>query len=412
LNTDTALILFDDARAREWVPFSATRPVGELLFGCMLLRERAERSLGLPCAGHLVGDRLAGFREEGSPPVVLPEDVDAGRTRVLLSSRVVPEVASLDFDDVTEATALVVGDEPVGWILPPGAPLPPTEALEEPASEAWKGPVTVLEGALLGWPWELVAENADRVARDVSWLHHGQDSFLLTDVHVIGKGGVILGNGTVVEPGVVLDVRDGPIHLGPGVRVESPARLTGPIHVDRGSTVFGGSLEHVSVGPVCKVRGEIEASVFLGYGNKAHDGFLGHAYVGRWVNLGALTTNSDLKNSYSSVRIPVAPDREVDTGLLKVGCLIGDHVKTGIGTLFNTGTVVGVGSNVFGGGVLPRWVPPFSWGTGEGLVEYRLEKFLEVAGKAMARRSIELDEGTRNLLGRAWEESRAQRHRD
>jgi hypothetical protein len=141
--------------------------------------------------------------------------------------------------------------------------------------------------------------------------------------------------------------------------------------------------------------------VLLGYANKAHDGHLGHAYLGRWVNLGAETTNSDLKNNYGPVRL-WTPDGERDTGTIKLGCLLGDHVKTGIGTLLNTGTVVGAGSNLYGAAMPPRYVPPFSWGTGEALVPYRLEKFLEVAARAMARRDVELTPKLQRQLVAAW----------
>jgi UDP-N-acetylglucosamine diphosphorylase/glucosamine-1-phosphate N-acetyltransferase len=152
----------------------------------------------------------------------------------------------------------------------------------------------------------------------------------------------------------------------------------------------------------------VESSVILGYSNKAHDGFLGHAYVGRWVNLGALTTNSDLKNNYGPVRVG-GPQGPVDTGLTKVGAFLGDHVKTGIGTLLNTGTVVGAGSNIFGGLMPPLFVPPFSWGRGHELTEYRLDKFLDVARRAMARRDLELDQAAETVLRRAWEATRTMR---
>jgi UDP-N-acetylglucosamine diphosphorylase/glucosamine-1-phosphate N-acetyltransferase len=152
----------------------------------------------------------------------------------------------------------------------------------------------------------------------------------------------------------------------------------------------------------------VEESVILAYSNKAHDGFLGHAYVGRWVNLGAFTTNSDLKNNYGTVRVGAA-DGPMETGLMKVGCFLGDHVKTGIGTYLNTGTVVGAGSNVFGGAMPPTWIPPFSWGSGRELVEYRLEAFLEVAARVMERREVELDSGTTDVLRKAWEATRGLR---
>jgi hypothetical protein len=146
----------------------------------------------------------------------------------------------------------------------------------------------------------------------------------------------------------------------------------------------------------------------LGYTNKAHEGYIGHAYIGSWVNLGALTTNSDLKNNYGEVRVHTA-DGPVDTGLIKVGCFLGDHVKTGIGTLLPTGCVVGVGSNLFGGLMAPVHVPPFSWGSGDPLAEYEIERFLDTAALAMSRREMSLEESHQMLLRRAWERTRPER---
>ncbi|MEJ2206961.1 MAG: hypothetical protein P8170_22980, partial [Gemmatimonadota bacterium] len=160
--------------------------------------------------------------------------------------------------------------------------------------------------------------------------------------------------------------------------------------------------------PVCKVRGELTDSVLLGFVNKAHDGHLGHAMLGCWVNLGAGTSNSDLKNNYSPVRVWTL-DGERDTGMVKVGCFIGDHVKTGIGTMLNTGTVVGAASNIFGAQMPPPVVPPFSWGSGTDLRDYRFESFMETAERSMARRARKLTPGTRRILTRAWQETRVRR---
>jgi hypothetical protein len=148
--------------------------------------------------------------------------------------------------------------------------------------------------------------------------------------------------------------------------------------------------------------------VFVGYVNKAHDGHMGHALLGRWVNLGAFTSNSDLKNNYRPVRV-WTPGGDVDTGLLKVGCFVGDHVKTGIGTPINTGTVIGAGSNVFGGIMPPTVVPPFSWGSGADLRDHRFPKFLETALSAMARRQQELTPGMARILEEAWEATAGRR---
>ena len=402
------LFLFDDRIARtSWRPFHLTRPIGELLFGCLLLRERAERVLGLRAAGHLAGASLLGFEEEGSPPGLDIADVPRDRPRLLLSSRVVP--AAQPPLDVREPSTLIVDGEPVGWILPAGEPNPLEGALLTPAAVAAEGRRVELPGRTLRWPWSLVEESAGQIALDVPWLYGSSATVSSAAATRLGDHPVSVAEGTVIETGVVLDLRAGPIRLEEMVHVQAPARLVGPLFVGRGSLVFGGSLTASSIGPFCKVRGELDGSVVTGYCNKAHAGYLGHALLGRWVNLGALTTNSDLKNNYAPVRVRFG-NEEVETGLLKVGCFLGDHVKTGVGTLFNTGSVVGAGSNLFGGSIPPRYVPPFSWGSGLDLVEFRLDRFIAAAEATMARRNVELTAPMRELLIRAWEATRSERN--
>jgi UDP-N-acetylglucosamine diphosphorylase/glucosamine-1-phosphate N-acetyltransferase len=280
-------------------------------------------------------------------------------------------------------------------------PNPSPDALLDPAALPGSRELE-LDGKLLEAPWDLMAGNANQLGADIPRFFPGYATDELPGCHIQGNELVSLGSGVVVEPGSVFDATEGPIRLSEGVVVRSHTRLAGPAFVGPGSTILGGSLGEVSIGPVCKVRGEVETSVILGYTNKAHDGFLGHAYLGRWVNLGASTANSDLKNNYGPVRVG-SRDGPLDTGLIKVGCFVGDHVKTGIGTLFNTGTVVGAGSNIFGGQMPPTYVPPFSWGVGADLTEFRLDNFLEVASRAMGRRGMRLEEGMADLLKRAWE---------
>jgi UDP-N-acetylglucosamine diphosphorylase/glucosamine-1-phosphate N-acetyltransferase len=245
-----------------------------------------------------------------------------------------------------------------------------------------------------------------RVAKDVVRLF--LDDHQPEGVIRIGKGELSMSAQAEVEPGVVVDTRHGPVRLDDGVRVEGPARLVGPLYVGRDSWVLGGHVATSSIGPMCKVRGELVWSVFLGWDNKAHDGYLGHAMLGRWVNLGAGTVNSDLKNTYGTVRV-WTPDGEQDSKLVKVGCFLGDHVKAGVGTLLNTGTVIGAGSNVFGGVMPPTVVPPFAWGAGVDLRDYRFDQFVRVAEAAMARRGEALTPGVRRVLAQAWQNTRTRR---
>ena len=403
------LFLFDDRRARRWAPLTLTRPVGEILFGCLTIRERAEHVLGIKCEGHLSRKRLIGFDEPGAPPAIAPEDVSGGGTRVLLSSRAIAGFQTVQLPD-SHATIFVDG-KPAGWIVPDGAPLPSEIWLRDPDAANLDGARVDLAGFFLGHPWDLMRHNAEQISRDVErlWPVASSGEERTEGVHRIGSHPVSMAEDAIMEPGVHLDLRDGPIRVDRRARVEGPARLTGPLYVGPDTIVFGGSVGTSSLGPACRIRGEVADSVFLGFVNKAHDGHIGHAVLGRWVNLGAFTTNSDLKNNYGTVRV-WTPEGDKDTGLVKVGCFLGDHVKTGIGTLLNTGTIIGAGSNVFGGLMPPTVVPPFSWGAGSALGEYRLDKFLETSEVVMARRNQRLTPGVRGVLETAWKATARRRN--
>jgi len=395
--SEPRLYLFDDRLARRWAPFSLTRPVGEMLFGCFTIRERSERAIGLTCAAHLSRTALIGFDEPGAAPAIALDDLPSDVPSVLLSSRVVLETQDVILP--TGPARIFVRGEAVGWVLPEGAPPPHELWLRDPSAAPDSAGRLDLIGELLGRPWDLIAENDDRITSDISELWPTDSDPV--GVIRIGDHAISLAEGAIIEPGVHVDVRQGPIRLSENARVEGPARLTGPLFVGPGSTIFGGSVGTSSIGPVCLVRGEVAHSVFLGFVNKAHDGHIGHAILGRWVNLGAFTTNSDLKNNYRDVRV-WTPDGELDTGLMKVGCFLGDHVKTGIGTVLNTGSILGAGTNVFGGTMPPTVVAPFSWGAGADRRDHRLDKFLETAERAMARRDQLLTPGVLAVLCTAW----------
>jgi UDP-N-acetylglucosamine diphosphorylase/glucosamine-1-phosphate N-acetyltransferase len=183
------------------------------------------------------------------------------------------------------------------------------------------------------------------------------------------------------------------------VEVRHGTRLEGPVFVGTNSKVLGGFIRASAFGPECRVHGEIAASVFLGYANKSHDGFVGHSVVGCWVNLGALTTTSNLKNTYGPVRLDL-PGERIETGRQNLGTLFGDHAKTAIGTMLATGTVVGAGANVFGGPPAKR-VPPFAWGS-EGDERLTGEGFLVVAERVMTRRHVDLTPARRRSLERTF----------
>ncbi len=411
------LYLYDDPVAREWHPFSLTRPAGELLFGTETLRARSERVFGMRCHRYLAGERLVGFGEPDAPPCTTLEQLAPGGPRLFINSRFVP--GGENFQVAADGSVLpaaggsapraaggpvllVSGSETVGAWMPGGTAPPPALLTGDPPAD-W--PEHSVSGRLLGTVWELMAENPERIRMDGSRL---EETPVAAHVHSIGSGRIAAAADALVEPGVIIDTSRGPVVLASGSRVRGPARIEGPLYLGPNSVILGGVVGSSSIGPRCRVRGEVQACVVLGFSNKAHDGYLGHSVVGRWVNLGAMTSNSDLKNNYSPVRLPVG-GRRIATGILKAGCLLGDHVRTGIGTALNTGTVVGTGSNLFGGGMPPRDVPPFSWCSGGELAEYDLERFLNTAETVMARRDVRLGDGMRSVYRRAFELSAHER---
>jgi UDP-N-acetylglucosamine diphosphorylase / glucose-1-phosphate thymidylyltransferase / UDP-N-acetylgalactosamine diphosphorylase / glucosamine-1-phosphate N-acetyltransferase / galactosamine-1-phosphate N-acetyltransferase len=391
------LFLFDDGRARRWAPFTLTRPAGEILHGCLTMRERVERVFGAPCEGHVTRRALTGYDEPGAAPVLTLDQIGTRGVRIFVSSRAALELREVEVP--ADERRITVGGAAAGWVLPDGAPLPSEIWLRDPEAAPDVASRLELAGTLLGHPWDLVAGNPERIVRDAVVLWPGDDA--PHGLVRIGDGAVSLGAGAEIEPGVHVDTRQGPVRLAAGARVEGPARLTGPLFVGEGTHVLGGSVGSSTLGSTCIVRGEVADSVFLGFINKAHDGYIGHALLGRWVNLGAFTTNSDLKNNYRPVSV-WTPDGQRNTHMLKVGCFLGDHVKTGIGTVLNTGTVIGAGSNLFGGVMPPTVVPPFSWGSGADLRDHQCDKFLDTAERAMARREQELTPGVRRILAEAW----------
>ncbi len=422
-----ALYLWNDPVARGWQPFALTRPVGEMLFGVETLRARAERALGIRCAAHLAEDSLRGFSEPGAPPCVGVDDVGCDGARIVLNGRfaVAERARETVAETMREAVraaapvALRCGGRVVGACIPGG--IEAREGLGLGEAEAGDGRDRVgkaggsgvaggtrreVAGRLLETPWELMAANPERIRADGMRFAPGDapPGPAPPGMHRIGAGTIHLGRGGEIEPGVTLDARGGPILLGDGARVAGPARLAGPLWIGAESVVLGGAVGGSSIGPACKIRGELEGSVLLGFANKAHGGFLGHSVVGRWVNLGALTANSDLRHSYSTGRVRLDGET-IDTGILKLGCFLGDHVRTGVGTLLEGGTVVGAGSSLSGGGMAPNQLPPFSWLAGDRAATHEIERFLKTAERAMARRGVPLADSMRSLYRAAHRRS-------
>ena len=260
---------------------------------------------------------------------------------------------------------------------------------------------------LIKYPWDLVHHNGSQLVSDFKVLTGGKPQILgkvYEGVHLINPSQIHIAEGAKVKPGVVLDAEEGPIYISKNVKIMPNAVMEGPAFIGENSVikVAGKIYENTTIGETCKVGGEVEESIIHAYSNKQHEGFIGHAYLGEWVNIGADSNNSDLKNDYGNVKV-YNDGALVDTGSQFVGLTMGDHSKCGINSMFNTGTVISVCCNVFGAGLPPKYIPAFGWGgASDGIVTYKMEKALQVAKRVMARRKIALSDASEQLFKKVF----------
>ena len=243
---------------------------------------------------------------------------------------------------------------------------------------------------LFDWPWELVDGNPGALVED--WLQFGErledDGRVDAGAYLLNRSAIRIGSGSRVKPCVVIDAESGPVVLGRNVTIQPHCYVEGPAFIGDGTLLQPGAVIRggVTIGPVCKVGGEVEGSVLIGYSNKQHDGFLGHGYIGSFVNIAADCINSDLKNTYGTVRVPIN-GHEVETGRKFVGLTVGDHSKAGINVSFPTGAVMGFCSSIVGA-ICPKFVPSFSWIESGNLQRYDAARGLAIAKTVMGRRSL------------------------
>jgi UDP-N-acetylglucosamine diphosphorylase/glucosamine-1-phosphate N-acetyltransferase len=391
----SALYFFDDIRARQFEPFALTRPGSELRAGTSLIRRRWERATGLQSAGFISSRHLAHFEEGNAPPAVAPNsEIPAGS--VIVNTRcVIPMDLTLDRFDL---------------LMCEGAACAVKLARGFPVSQFADGTIDIgsiqttlggqrIKGRWINNVWDFIGTLTDQLMEDIPLRAKALAGVAKTKAAKVGEHGIFVEEGADIGPQVVLDATAGPILIRRGTVVAPFTHLVGPISVGRDSQIRGDRIEASSIGDRCKVRGELSHAIFLGHSNKGHAGFVGHSYLGRWVNLGALTTTSNMKNTYGPVQL-WTPSGMRSTEQQFLGTMFGDHAKTGIGTMLSTGSVIGAGANVFGANP-PKVVPPFAWGDSEPYDTFDVTKFLAVAERMMARRDVALGEKARKQLAEA-----------
>jgi UDP-N-acetylglucosamine diphosphorylase/glucosamine-1-phosphate N-acetyltransferase len=391
------VIVFEDEKVAQLMPLVGLKPAFALFSGTMSLKERFETVVAgrVGLTWHL-RRHIAPWFGESHPGALVNTVVDDDL--LLLNGRLVCDERAIELvsgaglqpgQGVTQAGNLVACRVKATDLVPAGELLP--DLID---SHTLSGSMTCVESSgytLIENIWDPVALHPDLMRRDRSRFRAGcREGEVHPSAVLINPDAISIGKGAVVMAGAVLDASEGYIHIGKGAVVEPQAVLMQNVVLAPGARakICARIYSNVYVGSASKAGGEIEDSIIEPFANKQHDGFLGHSYISAWCNLGAATNTSDLKNNYSKVSLVVG-GRQLPTGLQFLGLIMGEHSKSAIGSLFNTGTVVGTAANIFGAGMPPKYVPSFSWGNGLPVFEAcRIDNVVETARRVMERRRI------------------------
>jgi len=380
-------ILFDGSVRNSLLPFTYTRPVADIRIGILTIREKWEKYLG-----NTTTTLTEEYLEEKYPMVELEENI-------MLNASFLPNHNLVKLiKELKEKEAIFYGDEVVAFHT--------KNTQEEVNFDDYSSLPFEEEIIQIKNTWDIFAFNDQAIKNDFALLTAGRKSAPIpTTVNCINKKEIFFEEGVEISF-ATLNASTGPIYIGinaiimEGSLVRGPFALCQDSILKMGAKIYGAT----TIGPLSKVGGEVNNSVIFGYSSKAHDGFLGNSVIGEWCNLGADTNNSNLKNNYAEVKLwDYDTGRFAKTGLQFCGLMMGDHSKSGINTMFNTGTVVGVSANIYGGNFPRNFIPSFSWGGSAGFTTFLMDKVDEVAQVVMKRKHIEYNEVERKILHHVFE---------
>jgi UDP-N-acetylglucosamine diphosphorylase/glucosamine-1-phosphate N-acetyltransferase len=373
-------ILFDDCRS-DLLPLTYTKPVCELRVGILTVREKWEILSGLSFS----------FKTEEylqkKYPLVLDDENLFINGSILPNKDITAAIEKLKIDQCLVKDAVVIAYK--------------TTHDKRPENE-----IEYLESiSQINRCWNIFSLNETEISSDFQMITKNRKSQEISKTNtIIGENNIFIEQGAKVECSI-LNAQSGFIYIGKNAEVMEGSMVRGPLAMCQNSVLKMGTKIYgaTTLGPFCKVGGEVSNSVFQGFSNKGHDGFLGNSVIGEWCNLGADTNNSNLKNNYAEVKLwNYSKDRFEKTGLQFCGLIMGDHSKCGINTMFNTGTVVGISSNLFGPGFPRNFIPSFSWGGSGGYTTFNLDKVYEVSQKVMERRNIGLSSQDKEILSHVF----------
>jgi len=380
------IILFDDIAWQDLLPLTYTRPVSEIRVGILTISQKWEQHFGATVSWRTQDYLSAKFPEKKA------------ESCIYINGSLIPDQKLYDaVNSVSDGEALVKD----GVLLAKKC---------KPADFDSQAKEIEFDKAIqkINYPWEIFEKNGDAIKQDFEFLTKGRKSAKPSSTNtLINEQLIFIEDGASLEC-AVLNASKGPIYIGKDAEVMEGATIRGPFVLGDHSAVKMGAKIYgpVTIGPHSKVGGEVGETVIFGYSNKGHDGYLGNAVLGEWCNLGADTNNSNLKNNYAEVKLwNYTKKRFMKTGLQFCGLIMGDHSKSGINTMFNTGTVVGVSANIFGSGFPRNFIPSFSWGGAQGFKEYSIKQAFDTTKKVMARRGLDFDETEQAILQEIFERS-------
>lgn len=378
------IVLFDGQCHKSLLPLTFTRPVSQLRVGIFTIHEKWTRffdqDVNVRTKDYLA-DKFNSFESEADLGVLGGLLPDEDLFSVIES--LTPNTILMKDGNVLAISPLPKNDDSI------------ESSLSNYAIIEYDSSVSIVFR-----PQDIFLKNSNEILKDYSWIKKNTKSIKCHESNTVFGNDIFIEEGASVR-GSMINCEQGPVYIGKNAQVMEGSVIRGPFAlldysiVKMGAKIYGPT----TFGPHCKVGGEVGNSVIQGFSNKAHDGYLGNSVIGEWCNLGADTNTSNLKNNYSFVKNwDYSTESMQNTGTQYCGLIMGDHSKCGINTMFNTGTVVGVSANIFGGGFPSKFIPSYSWGGSDGFVDYELEKAIELAVVVMKRREVDFSPVDKKIL--------------
>ncbi|MDY6968931.1 MAG: putative sugar nucleotidyl transferase [Spirochaetota bacterium] len=407
------IVIFEDSKFNNLYPISMTKPVWEIRSGCFTQRERIEKVIQDQYSNirkinffYLTRVELVPLFKEKYPQLNINDYsfYDNGEDILFINSTV---ILTKDISKIPKNTLVMYKEVPVIALIEPDRLKQKITDIPELMSrmkDIQQYQTDLFKN--ISYIWDLIKDNGSVISEDFTMIEGKKGDKINNSVTIIGESSQLYIEDNVrIDPFVCIDLKGGPVIIRKGTVINSFSRIEGPCCIGQDCIVLGAKIRKgCSFGDYCRIGGEIEETIFHGYSNKYHDGFIGHSYIGEWVNIGALTTNSDLKNNYTDVKV-FTPQSRISSNSIKVGCFMGDFTKTSIGTLINTGASIGPGAMlVHSGTITPPHIPPFAWFINNRILDYGdILGFIKSCRAMTSRRGVDISNYYEDMLINLYE---------